>query len=108
MAIEHADPGDVIDIRPLGDQLGSARTTTLVKTDTLEIIRLVLPAGKVIDEHTAPGVLTVQCLEGQVRFGVEGQPRELSQGDLLYLKPGQPHDVEAVEESSLLLTLIPA
>lgn len=106
MAIEHANPGEVIDVRPLGEQLGSARTTTLVKTDTLEIIRLVLPPGKKIAEHTARGVLTVQCLEGRVRFGVEGEPRELCPGDLLYLKPAQPHDVEALEASSLLLTLI--
>lgn len=108
MALEHAEPGDVIDIRPLGDQFESTKTTTLVKSDTLEVIRLVLPAGKKIDEHTAPGVLTVQCLEGRVRFGVDGEARELRQGDLLYLKPSQPHDVEATENSSLLLTLIPA
>lgn len=106
MAIEHAAPGEVMDVRPLGEQLSSTKTTTLVKTETLEIIRLVLPAGKKIAEHTARGVLTVQCLEGRVRFGVEGEPRELGPGDLLHLKPEQPHDVEALEASSLLLTLI--
>ena len=106
MSIEHANPGDVIDIRPLGERLKSSQTTTLVKTETLEIIRLVLPAGKKISEHKAPGVLTVQCLEGHVRFGVDGEARELTQGDLLYLKPAQPHNVEAQQDSSLLLTLI--
>jgi len=106
MSIEHAGSGEVIDIRPLGEQFASSQTKTLVKTDGLEIIRLVLPAGKKISEHKAPGVLTVQCLEGQVRFGVEGEVRELFPGSLLYLELGQPHDVEAAVDSSLLLTLI--
>jgi hypothetical protein len=47
MAITHATTGQVLDIRPLGPALATSVTTTLVKTDRLEIIRLVLPAGKV-------------------------------------------------------------
>jgi hypothetical protein len=46
MAIPHAKPAEVIDIRPLGTKIDGTRTSTLVKTDSLEVIRLVLPAGK--------------------------------------------------------------
>ena len=70
MAIPHAKSGEVIDIRPLGSALAQARTTTLVKTKTLEIIRLVIPSGKEIPEHQAHGEITVQCLEGRVAFTV--------------------------------------
>jgi quercetin dioxygenase-like cupin family protein len=105
MALKHANPGDVIDVRPLGDQLESSRTTTLVKTDTLEIIRLVLPAGKNIPEHQAPGLLTVQCLEGRVAFTAAGNEIDLEPGRLIHLNEQEPHAVRAVEASSLLLTL---
>ena len=45
MAIPHAQPGEVIDVRPLGPALAGAMTTALVKTESLEVIRLVIPRG---------------------------------------------------------------
>ena len=46
MPIPHAEAAQVIDIRPLGTELKTARTTTLARTDSFEMIRLVLPKGK--------------------------------------------------------------
>ena len=66
MAIPHAKPGTVIDVRPLGAAISNNSTATLVKTDTLEVIRIVMPAGKDIPRHDVPGEITVQCLEGNV------------------------------------------
>jgi hypothetical protein len=54
MSIPHIKSGEVVEL-PLGPALGSARTTTLVKTTDLELIRLIIPAGKVIPLHKAPG-----------------------------------------------------
>ena len=70
--------------------LAAAKTTTLVKTEALEVIRLVILAGKDIPEHRAPGEITVQCLEGRVAFGSGGTTRDLAAGDLLYRWKGQP------------------
>lgn len=49
-----------------------AKTITLVKTDNIEIIRLVMAAGKVLPEHKAHGEITVQCLEGKLAFTALG------------------------------------
>ena len=68
MAIPHAQPGEVIDVRPLGSALASAKTSTLVKTEKIEIIRLVMAAGKVLPEHKAHGEITVHCVEGKLAF----------------------------------------
>ena len=106
MAGAHAQCGEVIQL-PLGGGLSTSRTTTLVKTDQLELIRLVLPGGKVIPIHKAPGAMTVQCLEGRVTFTAAGDSQVLTPGSLVYLKPGEPHAVTALEPSSLLLTLLP-
>jgi quercetin dioxygenase-like cupin family protein len=106
MAIPHADSGELIDVQPLGAGLRQAITTTLVKTDQLEVIRLVLPAGKEIAEHRAPGEITVQCLEGAVEFHAHGRSRTLQAGQMLYLATGEPHALKAVEDASVLVTIL--
>ena len=106
MAIAHAKPGEIIDIRPLGANMGGARTMALVKTGNLEVIRLVIPAGKEIPSHKAPGEITVQCLEGRVVFTTETEIVELTAGQLLFLTAAEPHALKAIEDSSLLVTLL--
>jgi quercetin dioxygenase-like cupin family protein len=106
MAIPHAQSGEIIDIRPLGPTLKTAKTTTLVKTRTLEIIRLVVGAGKNIPGHQAPGEITVQCLEGRVTFTAGDTTRELEPGQLLYLSGKVRHSLQGVEDASILLTIL--
>ena len=38
MAIPHAKPGQVVNVRPLGAALDSAQTSTLVRTADVEVI----------------------------------------------------------------------
>jgi quercetin dioxygenase-like cupin family protein len=106
MAIAHAAPAQTIDIQPLGAKLASSRTTVLVKTPTLEVIRMVVRAGERHSKHHVPGEITVQCLEGRIIFGVEDKPHELKAGQMLYLAGGQSHYVQGVENSSILLTIL--
>ena len=106
MAIPHAKSGDLIDIGPLGPSLAATATRVLVKSPTLEVIRLVVPAGKDVPEHTAPGDITVQCLEGAVDCTAEGRTQRLVPGQLLYLAAGAPHALRGVENASVLLTIL--
>jgi len=106
MAIPHANPGDVIDVRPLGAELSSTKTHALVKTDKLEVIRLVMAAGKEIAEHKAPGEISVQCLEGKIAFTTMGKTVELAAGQMLYLNAGEPHSVKCIQDASFLLTIL--
>lgn len=105
MAIPHACSGEVVSLDPAADSPEGSQTRTLVKTESLEAIRMVLPAGKEIPEHTARGDITIQCLEGKVDFEVEGGNCQLTPGMLLYLTAGAPHALRAIEDSALLLTL---
>jgi quercetin dioxygenase-like cupin family protein len=66
----------------------------------------VLPAGKAISEHQVNGEITVQCLEGHVEFTSNGVTRSLSAGELVYLAGASKHSLRAVENSSLLLTIL--
>ena len=106
MAIPHAKPGEVIDVRPLAGAFDKAQTQTLVKTDSLEVIRVVMTAGKKLPPHRVAGEITVQCLEGHIDFWANGAKRELTAGSLLYLEGGSEHSLDAHENSSLLVTIL--
>ena len=106
MAIPHAKSGEAIDIKPLGPRLQTSVTSTLVKSDVLEVLRLVIPAGEAIDSHQVPGEITVQCLEGRVTFDAGGVDRDLSAGQMLFLEGGVPHGLRAVEDSSVLVSIL--
>lgn len=106
MAIPHAQPNEPVDVRPFGEGLSEQATRTLFKSEQLEALRLVMPAGKVIAEHSAPGEITVHCLEGRVAFTSDGTTHQLGAGELLYLKSGRPHSLEAIKDASVLVTLV--
>jgi quercetin dioxygenase-like cupin family protein len=106
MAIRHAASGELIDVRPLGENLRQTSSTTLVRADHLEVFRLVLAAGKVAPVHKASGAITIQCLEGAVELEAHGQMQILRAGNMVYLSDGEPHAVKAVDDSSLLVTVL--
>jgi len=106
MAIHHALSGEMIDIRPLGSALNRTRTSTLYKTQLLEVFRMVLLAGKEMPEHEVVGELTVQCLEGSVEFSIGTTRDVMRPGDLKCLAGGIPHALRALEDSSVLVTLL--
>ena len=68
MALQHARSGQVVRIPPMSDPSSDGRTTAMIKADQLEVVRIVLPAGKVFPEHRVQGEITVFCLEGQILF----------------------------------------
>jgi quercetin dioxygenase-like cupin family protein len=106
MTIPHAVPGQVINIGPLGPALPKTVTATLIKTERLKVIRLVVPAGKVIPSHKVAGEITVQCLEGRVTFTALDEARVLQAGQMCYLSGGEEHSLQGLEDSSLLVTIL--
>ena len=105
MAQPHAASGQVVSVLPLGDQLSGARTTALLKAEQLEVVRIVLHAGKGLREHSAPGEITVQCLEGEVEFRTPEAVHTLGAGDFIHLRRGHPHSLTALSDASLLVTI---
>ena len=102
----HSQPGEVVDVRPLGPALADTKTRTLFKTENVEAVRIVMPAGKEISEHEAPGEIIFQCLEGKVAFTAQRKTTELEAGHLLYLAAEEPHSVKCIEDASFLLTIL--
>ena len=105
MAIPHARSGQVIDVRPLGPELADERTTALFKTDDLEVMRLILPAGKSLPPHKVAGEITILCIEGRIDVTLDGDSRILDTGHLIYLARDVVHGVVAIENASVLVTI---
>jgi quercetin dioxygenase-like cupin family protein len=105
MALPHAKPGDVIDIKPLGPALSKSQSHALFKSADLEVIRLVLLGGTVMPDHAVAGEITLQCLEGRIEFNCDAGLRELAAGQLIHVRADEVHRLRALEDTSLLLTI---
>ena len=106
MALPHAQPLDIIDVRPLGIGLRESVTTSLIKTPTLQLMRLVLQAGQALPEHHVAGAISVHCLEGEANVTTPLRTCHLLAGQLVVLEGGEPHAVLAVTDASLLVTVL--
>ena len=64
-----------------------------------------LKEGAVVREHRVPGTAMVQTITGTIRVRFPDQMLELPAGHMAILGRDLPHDVEAVEESTFLVTV---
>ena len=78
---------------------------TVFKTNGLRIVLIALHAGAEMVKHVADGIISVQVLEGQIKFITDLQSVELSKGQMLALHKCIPHSVLAIQETIFLLTL---
>lgn len=78
---------------------------TLFKNETMRIVMIALHKGAEMKTHTAPGVISVQVLEGGISFRTENKSSDLGEGQMITLQAGIPHSVFAGKESIFLLTL---
>jgi len=105
MALPHASPGQAIDIQPLGARLAQERSVALFKSVDLEVMRVVLMAGKAWPPHKVTGEITVQCIEGSIEVKADNVPHVLRAGQLLYLTGGVTHGITALQDSSAIVTV---
>jgi quercetin dioxygenase-like cupin family protein len=106
MAVHHAEPGEIVNLQPLGQALKGAKTTAIVKSKKFESVRLIVHAGMNIGDHQVEGAILLHCLEGRVKLGLTESALELSAHQWTYLEGGTIHSVMGIEESSLLLTIL--
>ena len=106
MALHHALSGELIDIRPLKNNLKHATTKTLFKSTRLEVFRMIILAEKTMPEHQVTGEITVQCIEGSIEFTAADTTVLMHAGDLICLAGGTVHALKAVEDSFVLVTIL--
>lgn len=95
--------GQAIAITPL--ERGARTARTLIKSGSLRVTLIVLAPGGELAEHQAPGPITVQPIEGSIRFSVEGVDHDLGTGQLLTVGGGVRHTVTSEHGGAFLLTI---
>jgi quercetin dioxygenase-like cupin family protein len=105
MATHHAVPGEIVDLASWANDLPNEKSKVIIKTDAMELARLVVPKGKEYPSHQVPGPIVVHCVQGKIELTAMGRTQELHDGQLLYLMPGEPHSLRGVEDAIILLTI---
>jgi quercetin dioxygenase-like cupin family protein len=106
MALPHAQPLDVISVRPLGEALATAVSTSLLKTDRVQLLHLVLHERQDQPEHHVDDECTIHCLEGDIEVVTPGGTMRIGPGELVVLPGQQRHSLRARLDSAVLVTLL--
>ncbi len=86
-------------------QEGQRNAITLRKGEGMNVVLLVMRAGNRLEEHSAPGPITLSVREGRVRFTAEGESVQAGPETLLACNSGVRHSVEALEDAVCIVTI---
>jgi quercetin dioxygenase-like cupin family protein len=106
-------PQQLIDLRAaaadLAREAASAphrhRQKTLIRYGGTTVALFHFAQGATMPEHLARGTVTIHVLEGRMSIRAADQQHTLAAGNLLVLAPNVKHDLNADEESHMLLTV---
>ncbi len=77
----------------------------LMETETSKEIRIVFKKGQLMKKHKTPFPIVVEIFKGAIDFGVYETTQHLVAGKLITLDGGVPHDLKALEDSIVRLSL---
>jgi quercetin dioxygenase-like cupin family protein len=86
-------------------QEGRRNAITLRKGEGLNVVLLVMKEGDRLDEHSAPGPITLSVHEGRIRFSASDEDVEAEAGTVLACDAGVRHSVEALGDAVCLLNV---
>ncbi|MBV9774973.1 MAG: cupin domain-containing protein [Gemmatimonadetes bacterium] len=78
---------------------------TLAKSGRFRLILTAMAEGNEIGTHQADSPMTLQVVEGHIRYRADDQEHELGEGQLLFFGPGDAHDIRATRQTALLITI---
>jgi quercetin dioxygenase-like cupin family protein len=78
---------------------------TLFKNSDFRVVLISMERASRLKEHHADGTNSIHVLHGTIRLNAQGTTHDLSASNLFTLAPSIKHDVEALEDSALLLTI---
>lgn len=107
MALPHAQLLDVINIGPFGPELDGQVSTSLIKTDRIQLLHMVLAPHQDQPQHHVDDECTIHCLEGLVEVVTGAGVRQLRAGNIIVLPAKERHSVRARDvTSAILVTLL--
>lgn len=99
-----ASAADLVAANPI--ESGRVRPHRTLDGEGFKIRTLAFDAGAVLREHRAPVPILVQVISGRVLFRVGGAEHDMTAGGAIQVSAGVLHELEAVEASHVLLTMM--
>lgn len=84
---------------------GRPAIQVMLDTDAGKEIRIVFKKGQTMKRHQTPFPIVVEIFDGHIDFGVNEEVLSLKKGDLIALEGSVPHDLAALEDSIVRLSL---
>lgn len=106
MALPHAGLLDVINIGPFGQELSGQVSTSLIKTDRIQLLHLVLAPHQDQPQHHVDDECTIHCLEGVVEVVTGAGVRQLRPGNVVVLPARERHSLRARDAASAVLVTL--
>lgn len=106
MAIHHAKRCELVDLDHWPEDVDPEQSHALVKTDYVEIARLVLPEGKSIKQHRIPSPIVIHCLEGTIELETERARQSIGANQLVHLGANDAHALHGLKDAVVLMTII--
>lgn len=98
--------GKIAELRADDAYTRSGRTgCTLVKEGPLRLTLTLLAEGVEVGTHHATAPMTLQPVQGRLRYRVGDEEFEIGEGEVLFFGPGHARDIRALEDTALLLTI---
>ena len=79
---------------------------TLIKYGDFRVVLTVLRARGRIPSHHTRGRISIHVVRGHMHLRAEGRTFDLRAGSLVALDRGVAHDVDALEDSAFLITVV--
>ncbi|MCC6182746.1 MAG: cupin domain-containing protein [Bacteroidia bacterium] len=80
-------------------------TITIFKSELMRVVLIALQKNALLKPHATNATISVQVLEGRIKFITDEKTAILKKSQMIALQPNITHSVEASEESVFLLTL---
>lgn len=84
---------------------GDRNAITVFKTNGLSIVLIALHLNATMKKHKANGLMSIQVLQGEMKFSTTNESINLKMGQMVALHSRIEHSILAVEETVFLLTV---
>lgn len=101
MAPEHASLSDAVQY-----QDGGVVSRTLLNKESGSVTLFAFDQGERLSEHTAPFDALVTLIEGEMDITISGQVSRLKAGDFIIMPANEPHALDAIQKSKMMLVML--
>lgn len=87
-------------------QEGQVVSRTFSQSPALSLTLFAFDKGEGLSAHSAPGDAMVLVLDGTARITIDGQPMDVTAGEVVVMPADVPHAVDADQRFKMMLILV--